>query len=57
MFQYNNSSSGFTSLADGNTDVFFGTKSDAGSMSGLVRRIAEYDNGKSSSRIAHGSGG
>lgn len=28
-FQFNNSSEGFTELADGNTDVFFGTKSDA----------------------------
>ena len=29
VFQYNNSSEGFTKLADGATDVFFGTKSDA----------------------------
>lgn len=33
VFQYNNSSSGFAKLADGRTDVFFGTKADEGQAS------------------------
>ena len=43
VFQYNNSSSGFTSLADGNTDVFFGTKSDADQEDYARKRGVEFE--------------
>ena len=43
MFQFNNSSSGFTSLTDGNTDVFFGTKSDADQEEYALGRGVEFE--------------
>ena len=42
-FQYNNSTSGFTSLADGYTDVFFGTKSDASQEEYARKRGVEFE--------------
>ena len=42
-FQYNNSSAGFTVLAEGHTDVFFGTKADDGQNQEARGMGVEFD--------------
>ena len=42
-FQYNNSSAGFTVLAEGHTDVFFGTKADEGQAQEAREMGVEFD--------------
>ena len=42
-FQYNNSSAGFTVLAEGHTDVFFGTKADDGQAQEARGMGVEFD--------------